>query len=268
MARSKTEKLADKLALVNTHLKELGKVGIAYSGGVDSTLLLHLSVQALGPENVLALHAVSSLAGRRQRAKAESFFNAIFLDRLKIRTIRVDQLSWNNVADNGPLRCYHCKNGMYQILIDELPDRTSWHLADGTNSDDTKDDRPGLLALAELQVATPLLDAGISKLEVRELAQKAGLPNHAEPSESCLATRIETGRKIDPALLERIEKAEIFLESAGFIGTRFRIREEHVHLEIRELDMLRFSDQNTRCMVQQYAKELGYSDVFVKLTGR
>lgn len=268
MARSETAILAGKCLLLGNCLHDLGKVGIAYSGGVDSTLLLYLAVQTLGPENVLPLHAVSSLTGSRQRARAEAFFHAVFNGRLQLRTIAVDPLSLSDVAANTPLRCYHCKKAMYQRLLEELPDRTNWRLADGTNVDDTTDDRPGMMALAELQVATPLLSAGITKSEVRRLARKAGLPNHAEPSESCLATRIATGSKIAPEMLEKIEKAEAFLEAQGYTGTRFRISDGHVHLEIRELDMARFTRQASREKVQQYATDLGFKNVFVKITGR
>jgi uncharacterized protein len=268
MDHSESETLAGKLALLDDCLKELGRVGIAYSGGVDSTLLLFRSVQTLGAENVVAMHAVSCLSGNRQRTRAENFFKAIFGERLELRKIAVDPLAWNHVAENSSLRCYHCKKGMYKRLLDELPDRAGWHLADGTNFDDIKDIRPGLQAIAELNVATPLLKAGLTKIEIRGLAEKAGLPNHSAPSESCLATRVETGRTITTEELNKIENAENFLESSGLVGTRFRIVGRNIHLEIREQEMTLFSQQDLRRAVQQYAKELGLGDVFVKITGR
>lgn len=268
MDHRSSEALAKKITHLHTVLKGLEKVAVAYSGGVDSTLLLYFSVQALGPENVLAFHGVSCLTGASRQAKAESFFRALFQKRLELRGIPVDPLTWQGVTENSNRRCYYCKRGLYQKFLSELVNHAGWHLADGTNVDDLKQYRPGFEAIHELHVATPLLAAGLTKAEIRFLAGKAGLPNHAEPSDSCLATRIETGMRITARLLERIEQAEAVLDKAGFRGTRFRIVRDCVHLEIQEQDMEHFCRKDIRVLVQQCADELAFGKVFLNVTGR
>ena len=268
MDHSSGEGLAKKLCHLSSTLKGLEKIAIAYSGGVDSTLLLYYSVQILGAENVLALYGESCLTGPRRQVKAESFFRAAFQQRLELRRIPVDPLAWQGVTENTNRRCYYCKRGLYQRFLSEIVTLQGWHLADGTNVDDSTQYRPGTEAIRELRVATPLLAAGLTKDEIRFLAGNAGLPNHAEPSDSCLATRIEAGIRITPHLLGRIELAESVLDTAGFSGTRFRIARDCVHLEIREQDMERFCCRDTRSLIQQCADDLDLGRVFLSVTGR
>ncbi|KAB2891651.1 MAG: hypothetical protein F9K32_03140 [Desulfobulbaceae bacterium] len=268
MDPSRGEDLAKKLSHLSSILEGLEKVAIAYSGGVDSTLLLYFSVQILGTENVLALYGESCLTGPRRKVKAESFFRDAFQHRLELRKIPVDPLAWQGVAENTNRRCYYCKRGLYQRFLSELFTLQGWHLADGTNVDDSTQYRPGTEAIRQLRVATPLLAAGLTKDEIRFLAGNAGLPNHAEPSDSCLATRIETGIRLTPHLLERVDLAESVLDTAGFSGTRFRIARDCVNLEIREQDMERFCCRDIRSLIQQCADELALGKVFLNVTGR
>lgn len=268
MDHRSSDALGSKIAHLHTFLKGLQKVAVAYSGGVDSTLLLYFSVQVLGPENVIVLHGVSCLTGAGRREKAESFFRALFQKRLELRVIPVTPLTWQGVAENSIRRCYYCKRGLYQRFLSELANHAGCHLVDGTNVDDLKQYRPGVEAIHELHVATPLQTAGLTKAEIRFLAGKAGLPNHAEPSDSCLATRIETGTRITAQLLDKIEQAESVLNKAGFCGTRFRIVRDCVHLEIQEQDMERFCCKDIRVLVQQCADELALGKVFLDVTGR
>lgn len=259
---------AAKLAALHAALKKLERVAVAYSGGVDSTLLLHAAVQALGPQHVIAVHAVSCLNGSAQRQQALSLFRAIFSDTVDLRQIAVAPLAWEEFVENTEQRCYFCKKRLYQRFSAEFATGLRRQLVDGTNADDVLQHRPGMQAIRELQVVTPLLEAGLTKSDIRLLARQAGLPNHAQPANSCLATRIETGRRIEAEMLQRIDQAEEFLHRSGFPGSRFRLIQNGVHLEIRHEDMERFRREDVRSAFQAYVSGLGYGFNSLNITGR
>ena len=260
--------MTGKLALLHASLRKLERVAVAYSGGVDSTLLLHAAVQALGPDRVVAVHAVSCLTGAIQREQALSLFSSLFSDGVELRRITVDPLGWEEFVENTDQRCYFCKKRLYRRFSDEFSEDTARRLLDGTNADDVLQHRPGMQAIRELEVMTPLLDAGLSKAEIRTLARQAGLPNHDQPANSCLATRIETGRRIEAGLLQQIYQAEVFLHRSGFPGSRFRPVRNDIHLEIRHEDMERFHREDIRRAFQTYVSDLGYGFNSINVTSR
>ncbi|MBB5346537.1 ATP-dependent sacrificial sulfur transferase LarE [Desulfoprunum benzoelyticum] len=254
--------------MLHASFRKLERVAVAYSGGVDSTLLLHAAVQALGPDQVIAVHAVSCLNGRRQREQAQALFRSVFPTGVELRQIAVEPLAWEEFVANTDQRCYFCKKRLYRRFTAEFSADPGCRLVDGTNADDVLQHRPGMQAIRELQVMTPLLDAGLNKSEIRSLAQQAGLPNHAQPANSCLATRIGTGRKIEADLLQRIDQAEDFLQRAGFPGSRFRLVENGIHLELCYSDVERFHRGDIRRVFQSYVADLGFCFDFIKIAGR
>lgn len=270
MDRNKERKLQqiEKLGHLHNALQDMDKVAVAYSGGVDSSFLLHSACSALEAGKVVAFHAVSSLTGRLQREKAQKIFHKAFIGRAEYREIVVYPLSWTDFTANTDKRCYFCKSRLYQIFIEEMKDVQCRVLLDGTNADDLEQNRPGLRAIRELGVRTPLADAGLGKEEIRVLAQNAGLPNYDSPANSCLATRIATGREITSSLLERIEKAENFLERSGFLGTRVRPFGEFTHIDILSEDMERFCLSGNRQTIQDFFTESGLGNAFLNIAGR
>jgi uncharacterized protein len=261
-------KLTEKLTHLHEILQDMGRVTVAYSGGIDSSFLLHSACRALGAEKVAAFQAVSCLTSRSQREKAGAIIRQLFADLRQYREVEVDPLSWPEVRANTGERCYFCKNRLYRIFMAEIEDGQGGLLLDGTHADDLKQQRPGLRAIRELGVRTPLLEAGLTKEEIRTAAREAGLPHHDRPADSCLATRIAPGREIVHASLEVIEKTEYFLESLGFIGTRVRPFDGFSHIEIGNEDMARFNLLENRHAVQHYFSDLGLGEVFLKITGR
>ncbi|MGB5230825.1 MAG: ATP-dependent sacrificial sulfur transferase LarE [Desulfoprunum sp.] len=260
--------MTGKLALLHASLRKLERVAVAYSGGVDSTLLLHAAVQALGPDRVIAVHAVSCLNGAIQREQALALFGTLFPDGVELRRITVDPLGWEEFVENTDQRCYFCKKRLYRRFSDEFSEDTARRLLDGTNADDVLQHRPGIQAIRELEVMTPLLDAGLSKMDIRLLAQQAGLPNHALPANSCLATRVGSGRRIEARLLQHIDMAEAFLHRSGYPGSRFRLVQNDIHLEIRHEEMERFQREDIRSAFQTYVSDLGYGFNFNNVTCR
>lgn len=258
----------EKLGHLREILQGMERVTIAFSGGIDSSFLLHSACVALGADKVAAFQAVSCLTGNSRRAKAREIIRRQFTDLEQYREVEVDPLSWPEVCANTSERCYFCKSRLYGIFLAEIKAGHGGLLLDGTQVDDLHQNRPGLRAIRELGVHTPLLEAGLTKREIRMAAREAGLPHHDRPADSCLATRLAPGQEIVQGLLEVIEKAEDFLEFKGFLGTRVRPMNGFTHLEIGREDMARFSLLENRLAVQRLFTELGLGEVFLKITGR
>lgn len=243
------------------------RVAVAYSGGVDSTLTLSAAVIALGGNGVLPLYAVSPLSSAAAVAGARSVFAENYPS-AALREIPVDPLLWPGFVHNGEDRCYVCKKQLYTIFKEIMASEGYAVLVDGTNRDDLQEQRPGLKALRELQVVTPLADMGLTKHEVRLLAMQAGLSNWDLPSNSCLATRVEHGRPIVEQTLRTIEKAETFLCERGYLGCRVRPREGFVVIEVQEKDVASFAEDGNRRAVRAYFQGLMAGPIMLNLTGK
>lgn len=246
----------------------MGKVAVAYSGGVDSTFLLHRASRVLGANKVIALQGVSCLVAKYALDNAERIIQKALEPGIIHRQIHLTPLDWDDFTANDEQRCYHCKRHLYQIFQIERAQLGCSFLLDGTNVDDMNSVRPGLQAVRDLAVQTPLFDAGLTKDEIRYFAKKAGLPNHDLPSDSCLATRIAVGKRIDHSELIKIENGESFLRDLGFSGCRVKPSDGCVHITIREGDIMRFSIDTNRRSVQKGMLDLGLGPVYLAIIGR
>lgn len=257
-----------KFDLLLQALRRCRKIAIAFSGGVDSTLLLHAAQFALGAENVMTLYARSTLNSKASVAGSRMVFERNFPHAAAMVEIEVLPLSWQEFVANDKDRCYYCKKRMYIALQKAMTGAGFATLADGTNSDDQKEGRPGLRAVGELQVVTPLADIGLTKPEVRMLAQKIGLSNFDLPSNSCLATRIPENIPIAEKTLRVVELAEEFLHSYRFLGCRVRVQRVSTIVEVQEKDIAAFMDPLIRAEVQSYFLDLQLAPVVLSLKGR
>lgn len=258
----------NKFDLLVRSLQSYRKIAIAFSGGVDSTLLMHAALIALGQKNVIALYARSTLNSAASIAASAMVFSTNFPHAQAMREIEVSPLTWPEFIVNNNNRCYYCKKRMYTVLQEATKGADYTSLADGTNIDDQREERPGLRAGIELQVLTPLADAGMTKADVRQSAEKFGLSNYDLPSNSCLATRISHNTPIAEKTLRVIELAEKFLHNHGFLGCRVRVQYFSTIVEVQEQDVIAFVEPANRTRVQSYFHSLQLAPVVLSLKGR
>lgn len=242
-----------------------GPAVVAVSGGVDSTLLLRVAYDEVGRENILALFAHSVLQPAGEREHVIELTDAIGC---RLEILEADPLAWPEFVENPPNRCYRCKKKIYLLFKEKMAQFNIPRLMDGTNADDLSDTRPGLKALAELNVFTPLADAGLHKQEIRQLSRHLNLPNWNRPSASCLATRVPAGRAITQGLLERVARCEDVLHSLGFFGCRARLAGDDVLIELAAGDTPRFVDASVRASVVNRLSPLGVNRVLLDLSER
>ncbi len=261
LAESKYERLAESLGRYD-------KIAVAFSGGVDSTLMFYAALKTLGPDRVVALYALSPLNSTEAATGSRLVFARNFPEEAVLSEVEVAPLLWPEFVRNDTDRCYYCKKRMYTALREAMTALGCSVLADGTNGDDRLAGRPGLRAVAELQVITPLADVDLTKVEVRGIAERRGLSNHALPSNSCLATRIGTNTPITERALHLVARAEKYLHDRGYFGCRVRILPDSVLLELEEKDMAAFMDQANRTAVQAYFHSLRLGPVGLSLRGR
>ena len=210
--------LDEKERALGERLRSLKSVIVAYSGGVDSAYLAYAAHRTLGA-NVLAIIADSPSLARSQFSEALEFVRE---QGIPVRAIETHELDREAYAVNGPDRCFHCKDELFTVLEQEL-ERTGFEaLAYGLNVDDRRDFRPGHKAAAQHRVAAPLAEVGLTKAEVRALAQRAGLRVWDKPASACLSSRMEYGRRVTPESLRMVEQAEDALRGLGL--KRFRVR--------------------------------------------
>lgn len=252
-----------KLAQLKSLLNDLGSVLVAYSGGVDSTLLASLSHEILG-ERSLAVTARSPIFTPVEISQAQSL-----AQRLGLRHVLIDtnQLEDPSFVANDPQRCYYCKRALCQRLKNIANEEGLAFILDGTNYDDQDDFRPGRKAAVELGVRSPLLEVGLTKEEIRALSRSMGLPNWEKPSSPCLATRLPHGTPITIDLLTLIDKSEQSLAKLGL--TQFRVRHHGpiARIEASPSDMALFADEKTRLRVIAELNDLGYTYVTLDLAG-
>ncbi len=229
-------KYMTKLNKLKSILRELRSVVIAYSGGLDSTFLLKMAVDALGRENVLAVTARSETYPYSEYKEAKSLVKKIGARHL---TLHTSELEIENFKSNPVDRCYYCKKELFGKLDNIRKKYGMNYLLDGTNVDDLKDIRHGRKAAAELDVRSPLLEAGIGKRDIRRLSRKMKLPTWDKPSYACLASRFPFNSAITEKDLRRIDAGEEYLRSLGFRQIRLRIHGDIARLEMSQKDFAR-----------------------------
>lgn len=257
MATSKEEK-EKKLAVL---LEKCMPLAVAFSGGVDSTYLLHEAVKA-GKEKVTALIMKTPSVPERELDEAVAFCKS---RGISFFVLPADPFSAAGFKENGRDRCYICKHFLFSALLEKAKEEGIPFVADGTNADDRKEFRPGLRALKELDIRSPLAEAGLTKKEIRELSEKEGLPTWNKPSFSCLATRFPYGEELTVEKLRRTEAAENLLAELGFTQRRVRVHGNLARIEVLPAEIPLLLER--RDMISSRLEELGFLYTTVDLKG-
>lgn len=258
-------KYREKCARLRERILRAPRWAVSLSGGVDSVFLLHVMAETLGAENVLAVTARGRNFPAREFAEAARCAELLGVEHL---TLEFEPLDLAEFVENGPERCYYCKRALFSAIIGAARERGYVALADGANADDVGDYRPGMRATRELGVASPLLEAGIGKAEIREGLRERGAALWRKPSFACLASRIPYGTAIDGEALARVERAEnFFLDDLGFVNIRVRHHGDVARLEAEERDRARLADPELAGRVYDALLKLGYKYVALDLRG-
>ncbi|MHC4984623.1 MAG: ATP-dependent sacrificial sulfur transferase LarE [Planctomycetota bacterium] len=259
---SLTDPCRAKLAACADQLRGLGRVVIAASGGVDSTFLLALAAETLGAENVLAVTARGPLYPPDEPDEAGAVARELGVEHV---IADANALAVPAVAANPPDRCYHCKTMVFGLVKDLAAERGIAAVASGDQADDPGDYRPGLKAIQELAIVTPLLDAGLTKADIRAASAVMGLATADKPSAACLASRVPYNQPLTAEGLQRIARAEKVLHELGFRQCRVRDHDPLARIEVTPDELPRAFELRERLVAA--LKDLGYAYVTLDLQG-
>ena len=251
----------EKLSKLEKELKKLGSVAVAFSGGVDSTFLLYVAKQVLG-DNVLAITVDGTAIPRKDIIDV---INIADEEDIKHEIIKVNQLEIEGFKENGSDRCYVCKKALFSEIKRVAKEHGIENVIEGSNIDDLSDYRPGMKALEELGIISPMLEAGLTKQDIREYSREYDLKTAYKPSSPCLATRIKTGEEITEEKLKMIEEAEKYLIDTGSSQVRVRMIGDDASVEVRKDKVGKLFKRREK--VEKKLKEIGFKNVHLDSKG-
>jgi uncharacterized protein len=254
--------LEEKYKLLLNLIAERESAAVAFSGGVDSSFLCHAAAEALG-EKAAAFTVVSPMLPKVELDCAAGVARQVGIKHTLIEAREIEE----EVAANPGDRCYFCKKREFGRILEEARKQGINTVLDGSNRDDLSDFRPGLKALEELGIFSPLREAGLTKAEIRELSRRFGLPTWDKPAFACLASRIPYGERIDRDKLARVEKAEDYLRALGFRQFRVRSHGDIARIEAAPGERRRFFDETLLDQISGALKSYGFLFVALELEG-
>lgn len=255
--------LHEKLEKLKEYLKSLGSVAVAYSSGVDSTFLLKVAKDTLG-DKAIAVTAKASAFPARETKEALAFCES---EGIKQVIVEFDEMSVEGFKENPGNRCYICKKAIFSKIKAAAAQNGIAYVAEGSNMDDLGDYRPGLQAIAELGVKSPLRYAELTKAEIRELSKELNLPTWNKQSYACLASRFVYGETITKEKLAMVEKAEEKLRELGFGQLRVRIHGNLARIEIEQAEFQKILEKNIASEIDEYFRSVGFMYVSLDLGG-
>ena len=258
-----SDELQAKLDSLEGYLRSLGSLAVGFSGGVDSSFLLAAAKEVLG-DRVIAVTASDASVPEREIREAAAFCNERGIRHF---ICRVDPLKIEGYRHNSPDRCYFCKHGIFTEVKKTAGENGIDFMAEGSNMDDIGDDRPGMRAVSELSVKSPLKEAGLYKEDIRLISKAMGLPTWSKPACACLASRFVYGEEITEEKLHMIDRAEQFLIEHGFFEERVRMHGKMARIEVPPKDISRLAEAGIREEVYNEFKKLGFMFVTLDMKG-
>jgi uncharacterized protein len=257
--------MTEKYSHLKALLKEYNSAAVAFSGGVDSTFLLKVCVDILGQEKTLACIGISPSLAQHQLEQARKMAKLIGIK--KLLELPLEELDDSSYQANRADRCFHCKSYQFRTISEFAKEHGFEYTLCGTNYDDQDDYRPGNIAVKALDIKTPLMDAKLTKSDIRSLSKKLGLPTADLPASPCLASRVAYGETITENKLNQIEQAEDALRELGFIEFRVRHHGKIARIEVPASDIDKITPNPVRQTIVEKLKKLGFQYVSLDLQG-
>lgn len=257
------QEIAEKLTRLQEYLLELGSVAVAFSSGVDSTFLLKVAKEVLR-EHVIAITAKASFFPKREFEEAVTFCQKEGIQQV---ICEFDGLSVEGFRNNSPERCYFCKKNFFQKMQKIAEERGIGHIIEGSNMDDETDYRPGLKAVSQLGILSPLRAVGFYKTEIRACSKTMGLSTWKKPSYACLASRFVYGEPITREKLKMVEQAEQFLWEKGFRQCRVRMHDYMARIEVLPEEFENLMEKDLRQELVMQFQSYGFSYISMDLNG-